>query len=178
MLLLTPLLTHATFSRPPHVENYAAATATTDNLNGQSQTDQAIQNAQAPMQGSNASGLAVTALSCANEFDAGGALGGDGSIAASSIAHPPSTTITTFLQHQHAIPCAASTSLTAAATHPMSTTSAATTTHLTAMAATMHSTAAAASIKHPYDPATTPTTKAPAHQRNAAAQHSRHHDPR
>jgi len=196
MLLLTPLLTHATFSRPPHVENYAATTATTDNLNGQSQTDQAIQNAQAPMQGSNASGLAVTALSCANEFDAGGALGGDGSIATSSIAHPPSTTITTFLQHQHAIPCAASTSLTAAATHPMSTTSAATTAHLTAaamttcstavattmhltaMAVTMHSTAAAASIKHPYDPATTPTTKAPAHQRNAAAQHSRHHDHR
>src|SRR6266850_4342445 len=96
-----------------------------------------------PMQGSNASGLAVTALSCANEFDAGGALGGDGSIATSSIAHPPSTTITTFLQHQHAIPCAASTSLTAAATHPMSTTSAATTAHLTAVATTMHLTAMA-----------------------------------
>src|SRR6266850_8531369 len=97
--LLTPLTRTTTFSWPPHIKNYA----TTANLDGQSWTDQAAQNAQAPIQGSNASGLAVTALSCANEFDTGGALGGDGSIATLSITHPPSTTMTTFLQHQHAI---------------------------------------------------------------------------
>src|SRR6267142_32104 len=135
-----PLLTRTTtFSQPPHVENYAATT----NLDGQSRTDQAAQNAQAPIQGSNALGSAVTALSCANEFDAGSSLGGDGSIAASSITHPPLTTMTTFLQHQHAITRAAPTSPMTAATRPMSTTS---------VAATMHLTAAAAGLKHPYDP--------------------------
>src|SRR6266850_5616392 len=157
--LLTPLTHATTFSWPPHVENYTAATAA--NLDGQSWTDQAAQNAQAPIQGSNASGKAVTALSYANEFDAGSALGGDGSIAASSITHPPLMTMTTFLQHQHAITRAAPTSPMTAATRPMSTTSvaatmhltaAAVTTHSTAMAVTMHSTAAAAGLKHPYDP--------------------------
>src|SRR6266850_5513715 len=85
-----PLTCATTFSRPPHIENYAA-TAVATTLNGQSRTDQATQNAQAPIQGSNASGSAVTALSCANEFNTGGALGGNGSIATSSIAHPAST---------------------------------------------------------------------------------------
>src|SRR6267142_790735 len=98
---------------------------------------------------------------------------------------PPLTTMTTFLQHQHTVPRAVPTSPMVAATHPMSTTSvaatacltaAAATTCSTAMAATTHSTAAAAGLKHPYDPATTPTTKALAHQCNAAAQHSRHHN--
>jgi len=103
----------------------------------------------------------VTALSCANEFDTGSALGGDGSIAALSIVHPPSTTMTTFLQHQHAVTHAVPTSLTVAATHPMSMTSAAATTYSTAaaattcstaMAVTTHLTAAAAGLKHPYNP--------------------------
>src|SRR6266850_8317272 len=190
--LLTPLTHATTFSWPSHVENYAAAAAT--NLDGQSWTYQAAQNAQAPIQGSNTSGSVVTALSCANEFDAGGALGGDGSIAASPITCPPSTTMTTFLQHQHTVPHAVPTSLMAAATHPMLTTSAAATACLTAaatttcstavaattcstaMAMTTHLTAAAAGLKYPYNPATTPTTEASAHQRNAAAQHPRHRD--
>src|SRR6266850_7635412 len=87
------------------------------------------------MQGSNASVSVVTALRCANEFDAGGALSRDGSIAALSIAHPPSTTMTTSLQHQHTVPHAAPTSPMAAANRPMSMTSAATTTCSTAAAA-------------------------------------------
>src|SRR6266850_7312004 len=166
--LLTLLTCTTTFSQPPHVENYAAAA--TANLNGQSWTDQAAQNAQAPIQGSNALGLAVTALSCANKFNVGGALGGDGSIAALSVVHPPLMTMTTFLQHQHTVTHAVPTSLIAVATCPMSTTSVAMTVRLiavamttrstavavttcsTAMAATMHSTAAAAGLKHPYDP--------------------------
>jgi len=164
--LLTPLTCATTFSWPPHIKNYATAA----NLDSQSWTDQATQNAQAPIQGSNASGLAVTALSCANEFDAGSALSGDWSIATLSVACPPLMTMTTFLQHQHAVTHAAPTSPTAAATHPMLTTSAAATVCSTAvattmcstaaaatmcstaMAATMHSTAAAAGLKHSYDP--------------------------
>jgi len=162
---LLTLLTHTTtFSQPSHVKNYATAT----NLDGQSQTDQAAQNAQAPIQGSNALGSVVTALSCANEFNAGSALGGDGSIAALSIARPPLMTMTTFLQHQHTVTHAVPTSLMAAATHPVSTTSAAMTTHSTAAAATMHSTAVAATMCSTAVAATTCSTAAAVTMRSTA----------
>jgi len=104
-------LTHATtFSQPPQVKDYAGAAeppSTASSSEGQGP--------KTPIQGSNALGLAVTASSCANEFNAGGALGGDGSTTASSVAHPPSSSNDdgnsshddeplTFLQHQH-VPC-------------------------------------------------------------------------
>jgi len=101
-------LTHTTaFSQPPQVEDYTTATeppSTASSSEGQGP--------KTPVQGSNALGLAVTASSCANEFDAGSALSGDGSTTASSVARPPSSSNDdgdsshddeplTFLQHQH-----------------------------------------------------------------------------
>src|SRR6266850_3353358 len=105
------LLTRTTtFSQPPQVEDYTTATeppSTASSSEGQGP--------KTPVQGSNALGLAVTASSCANEFNAGGALGEDGSTTASSVTCPPSSSNDdgdsshddkplTFLQHQHA-PC-------------------------------------------------------------------------
>ena len=67
-------LTYATtFSQPPQVEDYAAATK----LPSMASSSEG-QGPKTPIQGSNASGSAVTASSCANEFNTGVLLVGMG----------------------------------------------------------------------------------------------------
>src|SRR6266850_5448515 len=83
------LLPSLPFSRPPRIE----AMLPLPPLNGQSQTDQASgAECQASHPRLQCLGLGGhSCLSCANEFNADGALGGDGSIAVWSIPHPPSS---------------------------------------------------------------------------------------
>src|SRR6267142_3017767 len=85
-LFLSPSLP---FSWPPHVE----AMPPLPPLNSQSWTDQASgTERQASHPRLQCLGLGGhSCLSCANEFNADGALGGDGSIAVWSIPHPPSS---------------------------------------------------------------------------------------
>jgi len=85
-LFLSPSLP---FSWPPRVE----ATPPPPPLDGQSRTDQASgAECQASHPRLQCLGLGGhSCLSCANEFNADGALGGDGSIAVWSIPHPPSS---------------------------------------------------------------------------------------
>ena len=85
-LFLSPSLP---FSRPPRIK----ATLPPPPLDGQSQTDQASgAECQASHPRLQCLGLGGhSCLSCANEFNADGALGGDGSIAVWSIPHPPSS---------------------------------------------------------------------------------------